>query len=114
MSDTNPVAERDKTPLPPRNAGMFIVEMRKGSIGSSGRLYETWLDGRQIVVSSHNPEFDTCRALQSEGLEGRIGFHHEGDPTLGIITTIAAGAKLAIDESSGSPRFRKWKPFKQE
>lgn len=90
----------------------YIGVLHGGVIGRRGQRYAVTIGGVMIVEASTNPEFDACRVLNGLGIGGRIGFQHEGDPMIGIVTMIEAGAKLTVKEGNDTgPRFGKWTAF---
>jgi hypothetical protein len=81
-----------------------------GRAGSRGSFYHVTFHGEEIVASSPVASLDACRVLKVRGISGMIGFFHPDQPGY-LVMSVDWGANHTIDESSGSPRFKKWRPM---
>ena len=89
----------------------YVVDIEPtGHAGKRGEFWRASLGGEELVTSAVNVELDACRVMRDRGLSGRVGFRH-ADGMIGLITSVAWGAKRTVSEGSGSPRFVKWKEF---
>jgi hypothetical protein len=81
-------------------------------IGHRGR-FRARRDGRVLVASSRTPFCDAARALLADGVASatRIVMRHADSATDALSATVAVAAKLTVEESDDSPRFRKWRPL---
>lgn len=114
-----------KAAPPPRSDPVFVkvrgVPRRLDYIGvlhkakftkGRGQHHAVTIGGVLVVEASTDAEFDACRVLAEMGLAGGIGFRHEGDAIIGLVTTITRGAELTAAESRArGPHFARWKPF---
>jgi hypothetical protein len=80
-------------------------------VGRRGR-FRAEIAGRVIVASSKQPVLDGARVLISEGYAPDIVLEmwHANATAFALRSTIGAAGKLTVDDS-GTPRFRRWKPF---
>ena len=58
-----------------------------------------------------DPECEACRRLQEMGYSGSVKFHRGGTHTMTADITRLATKRVADTDSSGGPRYVKWKPF---
>jgi hypothetical protein len=77
--------------------------------GRDGYRYSVICRGELIVDRSRDPECDAARALKAMGhtgkltmLDGKTGVPH-------TIINIETAAKLAVEETGGAPRLRKYR-----
>jgi hypothetical protein len=81
---------------------------------SRGLVFEARIEGEdRVVVRSHQPLLDACRALVAASLdpETRIVMRHLGSEKDALIAKVGAAAKRRVKEDNGPPRFRTWTPF---
>jgi hypothetical protein len=68
------------------------------------QYYAATLNGRVIVAISSGPEFDARRAMQAEGLSGRVEFYRPEVPYPGlIIRDLEKAARLRVVEGERHP-----------
>ena len=84
---------------------------RRARPGPKGYLYDVFL-GPGFVLTSLNPEFDTCRVLALAGRQGKVRFWRPGKSEHDSEFDIERAAKVTVRENAKhAPRFAKYKPF---
>jgi hypothetical protein len=80
---------------------------------SIGR-YEARLDGDdRVLCVSRTPFFDAARELVAGGYDPNVTLilRHAGSDTASLRATVAAAARLTVEETDFGPRGRPWKPI---
>jgi hypothetical protein len=76
--------------------------------------YDALLYGRVLVRRTRQALLDGARALVAEGVDPgqRLVMRHQGSVIDALLAkSVAAAAKLTVEETGTGPRFRLWKPF---
>lgn len=79
------------------------------------QYFKAFLDGREIVERSPDPEFAACRAMTAMGLSGPVEFYAPGAASPGLLVrNLKAAARLCVVETDRvSATIKKWRPFRK-
>lgn len=84
-----------------------------GRYGPRGEIYRVLTDDGDLLASGWAPEHDACRALQSLGLTGTVGFWRRGRPSWDFRMVIEHAAKYSLIENDRGFSLRKWQPMRE-
>lgn len=75
--------------------------------------FDGFINGEQIVASSHQPMFDAARELLRRGAmpQDRIVMRHAGSSVDSLKSMVGDAARLAVEETGGAPQYRVWRAF---
>ena len=91
---------------------MQDVVITPTNVGKRGQYYRVTYLGRLLVESTHNPEFDACRALFAQGVTGKLAVWRRGAAAPCMTLDIERGAGLTISETDKDGlRLVRWRPF---
>jgi hypothetical protein len=77
--------------------------------GRDGYRYSVICRGELIVDRSRDPECDSARALLAMGYTGKLTILDGKTGVPRTIINIDKAAKLAVEETAGAPRLRKYR-----
>lgn len=96
------------------SAKTHIIKITPTCRDKRSQLYSVTFEDKIIIERTRNPTADACRHLVSIGLCGRLEVwnHDRSHPSL-ILPNMVASAKITVrEDSSHSPRFTRYEPFK--
>lgn len=85
------------------------IYIYKVKTGKRGVLYDAEFDGEVICQSTMTPLLDACRVLRSRGVSGPVEMWDHERPFPRMLSTVEAGAGLAVIDTGSGPRFVKWR-----
>src|SRR5262249_19561807 len=87
----------------------FIACIGYSHLGAKYRVTDE--DGRMLVASSRDPEFDAARVLLAEGVTGRLEIWRASATHAAMYLDIEKAAGLTVEETATKgPRMVKWVP----
>ena len=86
---------------------MIEIELHPPISGSGN--YSVSFNGKVLVASSRDPEFDACRALLARGIRGKVKVVDGNTGRHRSTVDIELGAKLTCEEGPSGPRFVKYR-----
>lgn len=93
-------------------AKVHAISISRTRWAANGARYRVEFEGRTLIASSRDPEFDAARALLAEGLTGILETKPEGAAHSGFRIDIEMAAKLGTTEGRVSrPSIRPWVPY---
>jgi hypothetical protein len=88
---------------------VFIACIGYSHLGAKYRVTDE--DGRVLVASSRDPEFDVARVLLAEGVAGRLEVWRATGTEAAMYLDIEKAAGLTVEETvTKGPRMVKWVP----
>lgn len=88
----------------------LILKPKK--MGRRGMIYDVIYQG-EVLVTSHDPGGNACRALQELGVKGVVRFWREGKDFWDYkYSSVEKGARVRVQENNRyGPRVLRWQPF---
>jgi hypothetical protein len=87
------------------------IEAQVMRYGVRGAIYRVMYAGEVLISACRCPLLDSCRALLSRGITGRLELWRAGKPTFDMACDVQVGAQYTFVESeTESIRLVRWSP----